>query len=177
MIRSGPFQKLNLRDHLRSHPNTFLHLLRSEALTPPPGHRFGKVGERAFCGSEMVEPLEHLTPCRRHEPGPHARRINKILAAVKAHYQRINTQIAGNVATHHELLPKVHPILAPEPGSLTRLVNAVGALGFSAFSGFFLDASKLGSKSALLRTPPRVQAAEKFVSLKGTAFRPYIIAV
>jgi hypothetical protein len=63
----------------------------------------------------MFEPLEHVTPCRRHEPGPDARRIDAILAPVEAHYQRINSQIVGNVATHHELLAKVNPILAPEP--------------------------------------------------------------
>ena len=71
----------------------------------------------------MFEPLENVTPCRRHEPGPYARSIYEVLAAIKPHYQRINSQIAGNVATHHELLPKVNPILAPQPGSLARLVT------------------------------------------------------
>jgi hypothetical protein len=65
MISSGPFQKLNLRDNLRPHPNTFLHLLRSEALTPPADGRFGKIGERAFRGSQMFDRLEHFPPCRR----------------------------------------------------------------------------------------------------------------
>jgi hypothetical protein len=49
MIRSGPFHKLNLCENLRSHPNTFLHLPRSEALTPPAGGRFGKVGMGPQC--------------------------------------------------------------------------------------------------------------------------------
>jgi hypothetical protein len=56
----------------------------------------------------MFEPLEHFTPGRRREPGPHTLRIDEVLAAVEGHYQRINSQIAGNVATHHELVPKVN---------------------------------------------------------------------
>ena len=73
----------------------------------------------------MLDPLEDLTSCCRHEAGPHACRIDQVLAAVEAHHQRIDAQIAGNVATNHEFLSKVDPILAPEPGSLARLVDAI----------------------------------------------------
>src|SRR5271154_2078494 len=84
VIRSRPFQKLNFRDHLRPYPNTFLHFLRSEALTPPAGGRFGKVCERAFWSSQMFEPLENFTACCRHESGPHACGIDEFFAAVEA---------------------------------------------------------------------------------------------
>jgi hypothetical protein len=84
MIRSGPFQKLNLCDHLRSHPNTFLYLLRSEALTPAAGGRFGKVDERTFWSSQTFEPLEDFTACCRHESGPHACGTDEVFAAVEA---------------------------------------------------------------------------------------------
>ena len=88
------------------------------------------------------EPLEHVPPCRRHESGPHARRVNEVLAAEEAHYQRINSQIAAHVTTHHELLPKVDAILSPEPGSLTRLVDAVGALGNRSLQAMALHESQ-----------------------------------
>jgi hypothetical protein len=41
------------------------------------------------------------------------------------HYLDRNTikAIARNVATHHELLPKINPIIAPEPASLARLAS------------------------------------------------------
>ena len=47
MISPGPFQKLNLRDHLRQYPNTLLHLLRSKPLTLAAGRRFREIDERA----------------------------------------------------------------------------------------------------------------------------------
>jgi hypothetical protein len=58
MAGSRPFQELNLRDKLGSHPNTSLHLPGSEALTPPAGIRFGKIDERAFRRSQVFDPFE-----------------------------------------------------------------------------------------------------------------------
>src|SRR3984885_13428286 len=129
MVGSRPFQKLNLCDHLGSHPNTSFHLLGSEALTPPAGLGFGKIDERAGRGSPVFEPFGDFTPCRTHESGAHTRCVNKTVVAVETHDQRIDSQIAGNIAAHHELLPEVHPILAPESGPLARLVDTVSSLG------------------------------------------------
>jgi hypothetical protein len=41
MIRPGPLQKP--RNHLRPHPNTFLHLLCGEPLAPSAGDRFRQI--------------------------------------------------------------------------------------------------------------------------------------
>jgi hypothetical protein len=57
MVGSRPFQKPNICDHLGSHPNRTLHLLGSEALTPPAGDRFGKIDERASRRSQVLESL------------------------------------------------------------------------------------------------------------------------
>src|ERR1700733_10370549 len=125
MAGSRPFQKLNLRDQLGSHPNTGLHLRGSEALTPPAGLRFWKIDEGAFRRSQVFDPFEDFPPCRRHQSGAHTRCVPEAVVAVDAHHQRIDSQIAGNIATHHDLLPEVEPILAPESGPLARLVDAV----------------------------------------------------
>jgi putative ATP-dependent endonuclease of OLD family len=44
---------------------------------------------------------------------------------VEAHHQGINAKMAGNISADHKFLSQVDPILAPQPGSLTRPVHAV----------------------------------------------------
>ncbi len=87
----------------------------------------------------MFEPLEHFTPCRRHESGPHARRIDQVGSAVEAHGQRINSQIAGNVATHH-------PYIWENPVSAGLSERAELFAWSSASLGMELDAPPPGLK-------------------------------
>jgi hypothetical protein len=97
MIRPRPFQKLDPRDHLRPHPNTFLHLLRSESLAPPAGDRLRQINEGAVRDFQMLQPLEDRTPGRRNQAGPHPSCIDKVLAAVESHHNRINAQTVSFV--------------------------------------------------------------------------------
>jgi hypothetical protein len=59
--------------------------------------------------------------------------VDKILAPIETHHQGIDAQMAGQVATNHEFLSAVDPKLAPEPRSLTWLVDAIGAFRHNTF--------------------------------------------
>src|SRR5271169_3572080 len=128
MIGPGPLQELDLCNGLWPEPNTLLHFLRGESLTPATCGQLRKVCEGTLRGLQVLDPLEYLTSSRRHQARPHARRVDKILAPVETHHQGIDSQMAGHVSTNHEFLSKVDPIFAPEPCSLARLVEAVGPL-------------------------------------------------
>ena len=41
--------------------------------------------------------------------------VDEILTAVEAHHEGIDTQMAGHVATNHEFLSKVDPVLLHSP--------------------------------------------------------------
>jgi len=96
-------------------PNAFFHFLPDETLTPSAGGRFGKVDEWTLGRLQVLDPLEDLTPSCRDEACSHAGCVDEILTTVEAHNQGIDAQMAGHVATNRKLLPKVDPILTPEP--------------------------------------------------------------
>jgi len=95
VIGARPLQELNLYDYLRAQPNAFLHFLCGEALAPSAGGRFRKVREGALRRFQVFDLLEDLSPCCWNEAGSHSRSIDEILAAVKAHNQGIDAQMAG----------------------------------------------------------------------------------
>jgi hypothetical protein len=103
LIGPSPLQELDLRDYLRTQPNTFLHFVGSEPLTPSTGGQLREVGEGAkghlgvFSNS-----LEDLASRRRHQACPHPGCVNEVLPTVETHHQGINAQMAGNVAAHNE---------------------------------------------------------------------------
>src|ERR1700733_16209184 len=114
VISAGPLQELDRCDYLRTQPNTFLHFLRSKALTPPASGQLRKVGERAFRRIQVFNPFEDLASRCRDKASPHSGCVNEVLSTVEAHHEGIDAQMAWDVPANHELLPKVDPILAPE---------------------------------------------------------------
>ena len=55
MTGISPLNKLDLADQLRLDPTTFLHLLRSNRLSPSRGSIFRKIGERASVGFQLAK--------------------------------------------------------------------------------------------------------------------------
>ena len=67
MIGARPLQELHLCHCLRLQPDTFLHLLGREPLPPSARLILRKIHERAFLLFQILDLLEYLSPCRRHE--------------------------------------------------------------------------------------------------------------
>ena len=104
VIGPGPLQELNLCDNLWTHPNTFLHFLRSESLTPSAGRWLGKVREGTSERLQMSNAFEDFAPRCWDEAGPHPGCIDEVLPTIEAHNEGINAQVAWNTPDH-ELLP------------------------------------------------------------------------
>jgi hypothetical protein len=80
-----------------------------------------------------VDSVEHQSARRRHKTRSDSRRVVKVITAIEAHHDRIESEVARNISTDHELLTKIDALLAPETGPKSGLVDAVRTLCDDAF--------------------------------------------
>jgi hypothetical protein len=117
-----------LRDRLGANPNPFLHFLRSEPLSPSTGGRLGKIRKRTLRSLQVLDPFEYLASCNRNQAGPHPGGVDEVLTTVEPTTRESTPRWLGNLGPNNEFLPQVDPVPAPQPRSLTRLIDAVRAL-------------------------------------------------
>ena len=115
VVSAGPLQELDLRDYLRTQPNTFLHFLRSKPLTPPASGQLRKVSERAFGRLQVFNPFEDLASCCRDQASPHSGCVNEVLSTVEAHHEGIDAQWLGMYPPTTNSCPRLIRYLLQSP--------------------------------------------------------------
>src|ERR1035441_3837859 len=95
MIAPRPFPKLYLGDHRWLHPDTFLHLLSREPVTPAAHTGLWEVRKRAVGGLKVANSLKHTAPRGRYEANSHAAGVHEVLATVEADHNRSEERRVG----------------------------------------------------------------------------------
>jgi len=93
-----------------------------------PWFLLGEIHEWALLHLQVRNGVEYQSCRRRHKTCSNSRRVIKVIIAIEAHHDRIESEVARNISTDHELLTMIDALLGPETGPKAGLVNAVRTL-------------------------------------------------
>src|ERR1700722_6333006 len=133
MVSLGPFQELDLRHNLGTHPNALLHSVSIQPFTPAGAPLLREIAEGTFADLENRETLKQRAPQALRQSATHPCGVDQIVAAVKADNQRIQSARSRHETADHELLSLIDAQLHPCARTLTGLVQTVFALRHDPF--------------------------------------------
>src|SRR5258708_12103986 len=106
-VAFGPLQEFDNSHQFRTHPDTFLHLLSIQNFAPSGASGLRQIHERTFISDERLQLLvNHLAGCW-HKSISHSGDIDKVLSAIVANNDGINSVRSRHVSPDNEFLPKI----------------------------------------------------------------------
>ncbi len=151
----SPLNEFDLADQVRLHPTTFLHLLRSNGLSPSRRSVFGKISKRALIGFQFAKSAENVSLHSWQESVLYLGNKHQALARVNTYDQCIESAGAGDVTTNDKFLCLIRSIFDPGARALGRLVDGINALPDDPFQSELTDRlDNLSRRGLKLRRKP-----------------------